>query len=150
MSYYSYFEEEFFLYYEYREKVEQKIAEVCQKLNIKRPKEIIFGERGLLILTPEDMLPGCNIKCNKNGEIKLTTKDAIRTNSFFYRAVSALDIKRFWVEEYKFDKREIKEIIYYKRCLRAKTKFRVVTPAKLIRLNDLEYYTLLEKEEEKE
>ena len=61
-----------------------------------------------------------------------------------------MDIKRFWVEEYKFDKREIKEIIYYKRRLRAKTKFRVVTPAKLIRLNDLEYYTLLEKEEEKE
>ena len=49
MSYYSYFEEEFFLYYEYREKVEQKIAEVCQKLNIKRPKEIIFGERSLRI-----------------------------------------------------------------------------------------------------
>ena len=93
-----------------------------------------------MYLPPENILPGSKVILTAKNELSFKTKQGETLNIFFLNVVNALDMKSFVQEKYKISKKEILEVIYHNEKLWIKTAYKMVTPTKLIRLNDVEYH----------
>ncbi len=144
-KYVNYFVEAYPLYSKHFKKIQTRVEEVCKICKIKTPAEYKFSQQMKMYLPPENILSNSKVILTSKNELSFKTKQGETLNTFFLNVVNALDMKSFVQEKYKISKKEILEVIYHNEKLWIKTAYKMVTPTKLIRLNDVEYHNREEK-----
>jgi len=138
--YVNYFVEAYPLYSKKVKQIQTRVEEVCKICKIKPPQEYIFSPQMKMYLPPENILPKSKVILTAKNELSFKAKQGETLNIFFLNVVNALDMKSFVQEKYKINKKEIFEVIYHNEKLWIKTAYKMATPTKLIRLNDVEYH----------